>query len=55
MAAKIAIAQRRMFEGVFVCKNCNRKLRSQSVRVNAGRIKCPKCNGRAFRPMKRKK
>jgi Zn finger protein HypA/HybF involved in hydrogenase expression len=55
MATKIPIAQKRMFEGVFVCKNCNQKIRSESVRVNARRVNCPKCSGRAFRPVKRKK
>ncbi len=55
MATKLAVPQRRMFEGVFVCKNCNKKIRSQSVRITAGIIKCPKCDGRVFRPKRKKK
>ena len=54
MGAKIAIAQRRLFADVFVCKDCNRKLRSQAVRIISGKVKCPKCNGRAFRTIKKK-
>lgn len=54
MATKIAIAQQRMFNNVYVCKNCNKKVRSPSVRVVAGKISCPRCKGRAFRPIRKK-
>mgnify|MGYP001598960031 CR=1 FL=1 len=55
MATKIAVAQKRMFDGVFVCKDCNKKIRAQSVKITAGKITCPRCKGKAFRPMRRKK
>jgi formylmethanofuran dehydrogenase subunit E len=54
MATKIPAAQKRMFEGVFVCKKCSKKIRSQPVRVTAGKVKCSRCDGRAFRPVKKK-
>ncbi|MBI2451858.1 hypothetical protein HYV50_02135 [Candidatus Pacearchaeota archaeon] len=54
MATKIVAAQRRMFSDVFVCRNCNKKIRSQAVRINAGKVKCPKCNSGNFRPIKKK-
>jgi len=54
MATKIPIAQHRMFNNVFVCRDCNKKIRTQMVRVLAGKIKCPKCSGHAFRPIKKK-
>lgn len=54
MATKIPVAQKRMFEGVFVCRNCNKKIRSQAVRITAGKVKCPKCDSRAFRPIRKK-
>ena len=54
MATKVAIAQKRMFADVFVCKDCNKKIRSQSVRIVAGKVKCPKCGSRAFRPVRKK-
>ncbi|MFH1803252.1 MAG: hypothetical protein ABH864_07455 [archaeon] len=54
MATKIPIAQNRMFHDVFVCKKCNKKIRSQAVRVVAGKVSCPRCKSRAFRPVKKK-
>jgi len=54
MATKIPIAQKRMFQDVFVCKKCRKKIRSQPVRIIAGKVKCPKCNSRAFRAIKKK-
>jgi Zn finger protein HypA/HybF involved in hydrogenase expression len=54
MATKIPIAQKRMFHDVFVCKKCNHKVRSQAVRVVAGKVTCPKCGGHALRPIRKK-
>ena len=54
MAAKIAIAQYRMFNDVFICRDCNKRIRTQTIRVIAGKIKCPRCGRRAFRPVKKK-
>ena len=55
MGTKLAVAQKRMFTNVFICKNCSKKIRSQAVRIISGKVKCPKCNSRSFRPIKRKK
>jgi Zn finger protein HypA/HybF involved in hydrogenase expression len=54
MATKISVAQTRMFQNVFVCRDCNKKIRTQTVRILAGKIKCPKCSGHAFRPVRKK-
>lgn len=54
MATKIPIAQQRMFHNVYVCKNCNKKVRSQAVRVVAGKVSCPRCKGRVFKPKRKK-
>ncbi|MEK6893178.1 MAG: hypothetical protein AABX07_03150 [Nanoarchaeota archaeon] len=54
MAAKLPIAQTRMFFNVFICRECNKKIRTQAVRVIAGKVKCPKCGGKRFRPIKKK-
>ncbi len=54
MATKISIAQNRMFKNVFICKDCNKKIRTQMVRVLAGKVKCPRCSGHAFRPARKK-
>jgi DNA-directed RNA polymerase subunit RPC12/RpoP len=54
MATKIPIAQERMFHNVFVCKKCNKKIRSQAVRIIEGKIKCPRCGGHVFRTIRKK-
>jgi len=54
MATKIAVAQKRMFQDVFVCKKCSKKIRSQAVRVIAGKVRCPRCQSRAFRAIRKK-
>jgi Zn finger protein HypA/HybF involved in hydrogenase expression len=54
MATKIPVAQKRMFADVFVCKKCSKKIRSQAVRVIAGKVKCPRCDSRSFRTVKKK-
>ncbi len=54
MAAKIPIAQKRLFGNVFVCRDCNHKIRTQAVRVIAKKVKCTKCSGRTFRPVRKK-
>jgi Zn finger protein HypA/HybF involved in hydrogenase expression len=54
MATKLPIAQARLFGGVFVCKDCSHKIRSQAVRIISGKIKCPKCGHHKFRAVKKK-
>ena len=54
MAAKIPIAQKRLFGDVFVCRDCSHKIRTQAVRVIAKKVKCPKCSSRTFRPVRKK-
>jgi len=54
MATKIPAAQKRMFQDVFVCKKCSKKIRSQAVKITAGKIKCPRCDSRSFRPVRKK-
>lgn len=52
--AKIPEASRRMFRNVFVCRNCSIKARSEPRKVIEGKIKCRKCGGRIFRPIRKK-
>lgn len=54
MAAKIAVAQSRLFGNVFVCKDCSHKTRTEAVRVLAGKVKCRKCGSRKFRQIRKK-
>jgi len=54
MATKLPIAQKRMFANIFVCKDCNHRIRTQSVRVIAKKVRCIKCHGRSFRAVRKK-
>ena len=54
MATKIPIAQARLFGNVFICRNCNHKVRTQATRVINKKVKCIKCGGHNFRPIRKK-
>jgi formylmethanofuran dehydrogenase subunit E len=51
---KIPAAQARLFKNLFICKNCSSKIRVESRKILEGKVKCRKCKGRAFRPMRKK-
>ena len=55
MATKIPAAQARLFKNIFVCKKCGQKVRADSVKIIDKKIKCRRCDSKAFRPMKSKK
>lgn len=54
MATKLPVAQQRMFGNVFVCRDCNKKIRTQAVRIIAKKVKCPTCGSHTFRPIRKK-
>ncbi len=54
MGTKIPVAQKRLFAGVFVCKDCSHKMRTQAVRVLAKKVKCRYCGSTAFRTIRKK-
>lgn len=54
MAVKIPEAQNRLFKNIFVCKKCQSKIRTEHLKVLAGKVKCRKCKGKSFRPLKKK-
>ncbi len=54
MATKIPEAQKRMFQNIFICKECKSKIRADPRKIIEGKIKCRKCKKRAFRQVKRK-
>jgi len=55
MGTKIPAAQARLYKNVFVCKSCGQKMRTDSLRVIAKKIKCRRCGKKDFRPIKSKK
>ena len=54
MATKIPAAQARMFKNVFICKNCKSKVRAAPRKILEGKVRCRKCLGKAFRPIRKK-
>jgi len=54
MATKLPIAQKRLFQNIFICKNCNKKVRTQAARVASKKAKCPRCKSNALRPIRKK-
>ena len=52
--AKIPEAQNRLFKNVFVCKNCQSKIKADPQKILKGKIKCRKCNKKVFRTLKKK-
>ena len=55
MATTLAAAKNRLFRNVFVCKNCGQKMKANSLKVIARKIKCRRCRKHNFRPIKSKK
>lgn len=53
--ARFEATMGRLFNRVFVCKKCKSKIRTDIIRVLSGKVKCRKCNAKAFRPIKSKK
>jgi len=52
--AKLPAAQARIFKNIFVCKRCKAKIRTEPLKILMGKIKCRKCQGKAFRPIRKK-
>lgn len=53
--SKFEEAINRMFNRVFICRNCKAKLRTDRVKIVNGEAICKKCGSRNFRPIKSKK
>lgn len=52
--AKIPAAQARIFKNIFICKNCKAKIRAEPRKIIEGKIRCRKCQRKAFRPIRKK-
>lgn len=52
---KIEEAENRLYRNVFVCRNCNAKMRASPQKVMMKLIKCRKCGARNLRPKKRER
>ncbi len=46
---KFPEAAARLFDRVFICRNCGAKLRTDALKVKNKKVKCRKCKGRVLR------
>ena len=54
MASKILAAQNRLYKNAFVCKHCKHKVKVEPLEILSGKVKCRKCGGNEFRPVRKK-
>ena len=52
--AKFPEADARMFNNVFVCRNCKSKIKASNLKVLAKKISCRNCGCKDLRPKKKK-
>jgi len=50
---KFPEADARLFQRVFICRDCGAKTRTDLLRIKTGRVKCRKCRSAALRPKHR--
>jgi len=51
---KFPEADARLFKNKFACKNCKSVVHATNMKIIAGKVKCRKCNGSKFRPLRKK-
>lgn len=52
--AKFAEANARLYQNIFVCKDCKTKFRAQQMKVLQGKVSCRKCKSRSIRVVRKK-
>lgn len=53
--AKFPEAAARLHKNIFVCRKCKSKIRANIQKIMLKKISCRKCQGKAFRPIKKGK
>ncbi|NOZ81442.1 MAG: 50S ribosomal protein L40e [DPANN group archaeon] len=51
---KFPEAENRILRNIFICRKCKSKIRTTNMRVLAKKVSCRKCNGKSFKPMRKK-
>lgn len=51
---KFPEANTRLFQNIFVCRNCKTKMRAPTRKVLAAKISCRKCKAKVLRPVRKK-
>jgi len=52
---KFKEAGKRMFNNVFVCKKCKKKIRSTAQKVLKKEVSCKNCGNKEYRPIRKLK
>ena len=52
--AKIPEAEARLFHGIFICRKCKAKIRTDSMKVSQKKVSCRKCGSQQLRPIRKK-
>ena len=52
--AKFPEAKARLFNNMFVCKDCKTKVRAQQMKVLQGKVSCRSCGSKSLRSIKTK-
>ncbi|MFQ6010380.1 MAG: 50S ribosomal protein L40e [Candidatus Aenigmatarchaeota archaeon] len=52
---KIEAAMKRIYHRVYICMKCNAKIRADTGKVLAGKVKCRKCKYKGLRPKSRER
>lgn len=47
-------ATKRLFDKIFICKNCKTKVKTTMSKILQGKISCKRCGSKAFRPLRKK-
>lgn len=55
MPAKIPEAVARLFQNVWICRRCKKKIRADILKIKSGNVKCPKCGQSSFRQKSKEK
>ena len=48
-------AENRLFHRIFVCMDCGAKIKADTIKIRAGKVKCRKCRGKNLRAVKKHK
>jgi len=51
---KFPEGQARKYRNIFICKKCSTKIRTESMKIIQGKVKCRRCQSKKFRSVRKK-
>ncbi len=52
---KFPEVENRLYNRVFICMKCGARMRTDLIKVRAGKVKCRKCRRKQLRPIKKER